>query len=280
MTREREDQVPQILERLAALARGAAPPTLFQVRASTAYRLNAVACDGPLLVLPLAGIKRAILADERWQAAPGDILAVHWPTRLDIENCPPHPSGDYLAAVIVFPPEVLAAARSLCLPAPPCPEGGGAVSVLPATAVAGALARWLAAGSAASAVRQRLAAVDLLLALAEAGHGGFLNPPPDSLAERITRLVAAEPARLWDSAQLESALGISGATLRRHLAAGATSLRIVLREARLRHALGLLQSTRLPVKAVAARCGYSSVSTFARRFAERYGIAPSRVANA
>lgn len=279
MTQKFQGNVPEILDRLAILARGAPHPTLFQVRASTAYRLNAVACDGPLLVLPLAGIKRAALADERWQAVPGDILAVHWPIRLDIENHPASSTGDYLAAVIVFPPEVLAAVRGLCLPAPPCLGGGVAVTVLPAAAVAGALERWLAAGSAASAVRQRLAAVDLLLALAEAGHGSFLYPPPDSLVERITRLVATEPARLWDSAQVEDALGISGATLRRHLAAGATSLRIVLREARLRHALGLLQSTRLPVKTVAARCGYSSVSTFARRFAERYGITPSRVAN-
>ena len=38
-------------------------------------------------------------------------------------------------------------------------------------------------------------------------------------------------------------------------------------------------STQLPVKSVAARVGYTSVSAFIKRFRERYGVEPSRVAN-
>jgi AraC-like DNA-binding protein len=37
---------------------------------------------------------------------------------------------------------------------------------------------------------------------------------------------------------------------------------------------------RLPVKTVAARSGYRSVSSFVRRFHERYGVEPSKVTNA
>jgi AraC-like DNA-binding protein len=90
-------------------------------------------------------------------------------------------------------------------------------------------------------------------------------------------MVAADPERDWSSAELESALALSGATLRRHLAAEGRSLRQVVAEARLSHGLTLLLSTRLPVKSVAARVGYTSASAFIKRFRERYGVEPSRV---
>ena len=92
-------------------------------------------------------------------------------------------------------------------------------------------------------------------------------------------MVAADPERAWSSADLESQLAVSGATLRRHLAAEGQSLRQVIGEARLSHGLTLLLSTQLPVKSVAARVGYTSVSAFIKRFRERYGVEPSRVAN-
>ena len=73
-------------------------------------------------------------------------------------------------------------------------------------------------------------------------------------------------------------MGMSGATLRRRLAAEGASLRRLVAEARLAQALVLLQTTRLPVKSVAQRVGYASVSAFTRRFGERYGADPSDIA--
>jgi transcriptional regulator GlxA family with amidase domain len=55
------------------------------------------------------------------------------------------------------------------------------------------------------------------------------------------------------------------------------SLRQLIGNARLSHGLSLLLTTRLPVKSVAVRVGYASVSTFVKRFRERYGVEPSRV---
>jgi len=72
---------------------------------------------------------------------------------------------------------------------------------------------------------------------------------------------------------------MSGATLRRRLAAEGTSLRDVIAEARLSQAFSLLSTTNLPVKTVALRVGYNSASTFSRRFSERYGVEPSRLSN-
>ena len=71
---------------------------------------------------------------------------------------------------------------------------------------------------------------------------------------------------------------MSGPTLRRKLAAEGTSLRALVRDARLDHGLCLLQSTRRPLKAVAAACGYRSVPSFSRQFTERYGVEPALVA--
>lgn len=279
-------------ERLAALVRNGPHEAAFEVRALAAYRLGAVACDGPLLVLPVEGVKRAHFGPRTWQAEPGEVLVVHRPLRLDIENLPDEASGRYVALVIAFDPAAVAAARALAAPAGPLPgeppatplagvPDGAAegVSMLDLAAVGLPLLSWLEGAPALSAARRRLAAADVLLALADNGHTGFLAPQGETLAERIHRVVAADPARDWDSATIEALLAISGATLRRRLAQAGTSLRAVLLEARLRHALGLLQTSRLPVKTVAARCGYASAAAFSRRFAARYGVDPSCVAN-
>ena len=111
----------------------------------------------------------------------------------------------------------------------------------------------------------------------DGGHSQLLRPPPPRLAARIRARVAADPAREWRSLDLELALSLSGATLRRHLAAEGTSLREVVAEARLGCAMKLLYTTAWPVKTVAARVGYRSAATFSRRFAERFGLAPADI---
>jgi AraC-like DNA-binding protein len=88
------------------------------------------------------------------------------------------------------------------------------------------------------------------------------------------------PDREWTSADFEEALNVSGATLRRRLAEENTSLRLLLREARLHHGLVLLQTSRRPLKSVAYACGYRSVPSFTRNFVARFGIEPAAVAQA
>ena len=73
---------------------------------------------------------------------------------------------------------------------------------------------------------------------------------------------------------------MSGATLRRRLAQEKYSLRQILRETRLLHGLGLLQSSRRPLKSVALACGYQSVASFSRSFIAQFGVEPSAVSNA
>ena len=76
---------------------------------------------------------------------------------------------------------------------------------------------------------------------------------------------------------MEALLGMSGATLRRHLAAEDTSLRELLVDVRMGIALNLLYGTQLPLKTVAARVGYRSPDGFVRAFRARYGLEPSHL---
>jgi AraC-like DNA-binding protein len=114
--------------------------------------------------------------------------------------------------------------------------------------------------------------------LARNGHAQFLHASDPSLGARIRLLVAAAPEREWASADFEEALHVSGATLRRRLAEEGSSLRVLLREARLHHGLALLQCSRRPVKSVALACGYRSAASFTRNFIDHFGVDPSAVA--
>ena len=96
----------------------------------------------------------------------------------------------------------------------------------------------------------------------------------------VDEVLSMRPAGLilpGTSMSPEALLGMSGATLRRHLAAEDTSLRELLVDVRMGIALNLLYGTQLPLKTVAARVGYRSPDGFVRAFRARYGLEPSQL---
>jgi AraC-like DNA-binding protein len=116
-----------------------------------------------------------------------------------------------------------------------------------------------------------------LLAWLSATGLRFALTQADSYAARIRRLVGGRPEYPWSSAEISSALGVSDATLRRRLQAEGISLRDVLTDIRMTHAMSLLQSSRMSVSAVAASAGFESQSRFALRFRDRFGFPPSAI---
>ena len=72
-------------------------------------------------------------------------------------------------------------------------------------------------------------------------------------------------------------MAMSEATLRRRLAADGTSFSALLTDLRMTRALGMLQTTDLPVGTIAAEVGYASASRFALRFRDRFGVSPSAI---
>jgi AraC-like DNA-binding protein len=242
------------------------------------YRLKAFSCDTPLLVLPLAGLKRLRLGGQCFECTRASFLMVHRGLSFDVENIPDNDTP-YRALAVAFPWRLLDLARSMLARQPRQVSAAvGDISKGDFNSVRPALIEYLEADP-HNPVALDHRALGLLLALAQAGHDAFLNAGDPSFAARVRCMIAAAPARDWDSSQLEASLCVSGATLRRRLQEEGTSFRALLLDVRLHHALFMLQtSVRRPVKAVAQACGYRSVPSFSRAFADRFGVEPSRIA--
>lgn len=267
-----------LLSRLLALSRDETRPPCGCLRAVQGHAIKSAELSQPVLVLPLLGSKR--LRDETpWQdVGPGQLMVVPGARRVDMEHRPDRLTGEYVAVGLFVPESVRAAARRLW--DRPVPGRAGEVAVLALTVhpeLTEGWRQWALAVEQGRALQADHALLGLVLRLCELGHAGLLAPVELRLAARIHAMVAERPARDWSSDDIERATGLSGATLRRRLADEGTSLRRVLVEARLACALQLLYTTRLPVKTVAQRVGYRSVSSFVRRFGERYGVEPSRI---
>ncbi|HCI13689.1 MAG: hypothetical protein A2063_07765 [Gallionellales bacterium GWA2_60_142] len=240
------------------------------------YRLHAVACDIPLLMIPLSGMKRLHAGGATWECTTGQFLMTHFAMQADIENIPDGVTP-YRAWAIPFPWEVVSMARGLLLGA--MPVQGEAVSVGELPAVMESLLAYIGDADATDTALRNYRLLGILLALFRAGYGQFIQAHDPSLSARIRLAVSADPARVWASAHFEELFCISGATLRRRLVSEGTSLRALIQEARLHSALVQLQVTRKPVKAVAMDHGYRSIPSFRRNFIGRFGIDPAEVAN-
>jgi AraC-like DNA-binding protein len=242
-------------------------------RAAQAYALRAVQFDSPAVVIVLSGAKRLGAAQGKLFAPAGTFVMVHTAGQRDVENLP----GDgepYRGWALTFAWRLVELARQL-LSVGPVKISGPADSLGLVATIEAPLERLLELEhrDADDAERDHLL-LGVLLALARHGHTRFLDASDPRLDAQIRELVAADPSRSWSSARLERLLGLSGATIRRRLAANRTSLREVVREARLQHGLVLLQTRRLPLKSVAFASGYRSVTSFSRNFHTRYGIDP------
>lgn len=248
------------------------------VRAYQSHCLNAVDVPTAMLILPLQGQKRIRDDSGEVMGVPGRVVLVPGPGRLDVENVPDPITGEYSAVTIGFHADVLDMARRLVPNRPRV--GQGDVQVLEMAAVQEPLSAWCATLRSGWLPRACHAMLGLALHLYDQGHHALLEQPPQRLSDRIRALVANDPARDWTSADIETQVAMSGASIRRHLAAEGTSLRKLIADARLARALELFYTTRLPIKTVASRVGYASASSFVKRFAERYGVEPAQLGTA
>ncbi|MGW4910527.1 helix-turn-helix domain-containing protein [Streptomyces sp. NPDC004270] len=146
--------------------------------------------------------------------------------------------------------------------APPAPGPGDS----PVAVAYGSAARELA-----------LCALEEVVLLATAG-AHRAPPGPDARDGRVRRaeeLIAADPGAPHTVDSLAARVALSPSRFA-HLftrGTGVSPMR-ALREARLRHAARLLESTDLTVERVAAASGFPSPFHFNRVFRERYGVPP------
>lgn len=81
----------------------------------------------------------------------------------------------------------------------------------------------------------------------------------------------------WQLSDAAQRLHLGESTIRRKLAEEGTSFRQVLDEVRFTVALGMVQTTDLPISSIAEHCGYESPSRFSIKFRLMYGASPSEL---
>ncbi|MEU1342952.1 helix-turn-helix domain-containing protein [Streptomyces sp. NPDC005827] len=126
-----------------------------------------------------------------------------------------------------------------------------------------------------SAARElALSALEEVVLLATAG-ARRTPPGPDDRVRRAEELIAADPGAPHTVGSLAARVALSPSRFA-HLFTRQTGVPPMraLREARLRHAARLLESTDLTVERVAAASGFPSPFHFNRVFRERYGVPP------
>ncbi len=266
-----------LLERLATLADCQNAGDYACITARREHGASSVEIPRPQFAILLQGRKHVRTAQQVLEFGPGDLFLITRRCRIDVVNVPDPGSGLYLSAIVPLCDEVLSATRSLW--SGPLPDAGDPLARLSLAAHGTELLQWRQALEHGDYTSARLALATMTVAFCASGHGSLLVAPEPGLGERIRDLVAAQPGRSWQSRDFEQHLGISGATLRRRLASERLGLRELIGDARLAQAMQLLYTTRLPLKTVAARVGYRSLSSFSRRFCERYGMDPSAIGN-
>ncbi|MCD9088176.1 helix-turn-helix transcriptional regulator [Stenotrophomonas sp. SY1] len=266
-----------LLAQLATLASCQRAEGYACITARREHGASSVEVPRPQFAILLQGRKQVRTAQQTLELAPGDLFLVTRRCRFDVVNIPDPHSGIYLSAIVPLCDEALAAARTLWNE--PLPDAGLALARLPLADHGATLLQWRQALEQGHYTEARLALAALVVAFCRRGHGSLLAAPEPGLGERIRDLVAAQPERDWQSRDFEDQLGISGATLRRRLASEQLSLRELIVDARLAHAMQLLYTTQLPLKTVAARVGYRSLGSFNKRFASRYGLEPAAIGN-
>lgn len=93
--------------------------------------------------------------------------------------------------------------------------------------------------------------------------------------QQALRLTLAQPGEHLP--RLAQALNTSERTLKRRLREQGTTLRELLQEVRMQHALRQLQTPQVSIAAVAQELGYQSTSAFSQAFKKWQGAAPNRL---
>ena len=258
---------------LVALARADIAADYLCIRAKNQHGLTNVKVNQLQMGIILYGQKQLNIPTKQLNLGAGDIVIMKPDTIIDAVNIPDQETGEYLTILVPICEEVIKAAQMIW--AKPITDKTAEVLKFSIHDFSTQLTEWQTALFCNDWVKARLCITAILIQLCQKNYADVLIVPPPKLSKTIHEWVSEEPQRNWQSRDIEMRLGMSGATLRRKLSHENTSLRETIAHARLAYAIGLLYSSKLPMKTVAAKSGYQSVATFRERFLQRYGIDPS-----
>jgi AraC-like DNA-binding protein len=246
------------------------------IHARVAHRVATLPLHADLLVWVQSGHKTVHHARGSHHCGTGQLLMLAKDSVWDVVNHPA-PHARYQACVLQIAPEMAADFHQRY----PALAGHARPVLAQVLAVDDTLAASLQAAADAladssplSPTLRRHRATEVLLLLAERGWV-FAPSSQLSSADRVRRVVAGRLHADWNAEAVALALHTSPSTLARQLAKEGSSIAATVREARLETALGLLQTSALPVGEIAQHCGYASHSRFGAAFKSRFGFAPS-----
>lgn len=97
---------------------------------------------------------------------------------------------------------------------------------------------------------------------------------------KVRGLIETDLSRPWHAAEVAAHFAMSEATFRRWLSASGHGFSRILLNSRLERGLTLLQTTGLPISAIALDCGFKTPSHFSDSFKKRFGIKPKCIRSA
>jgi AraC-like DNA-binding protein len=232
------------------------------------------------IIMVQDGYKEIAAAGKTISMAAGDLILLHAGSRPNIGNYPNPASGHYRARGLAFGPQSIQAFQhQYPALAAKHPRTAAPWEMRTGDTPLAATVLHAAEGLGHGHVSEQIArhrCVEVLVAMAE--RGLYLPRPDDELTStKVQALIASRPGIPWSAADAARALGVSEATLRRHLAAEARSFRQIVSDVRLSQGLHLVQTTTTGIVHIALECGYESPSRFTARFKERFGVSPSEL---
>lgn len=247
-----------------------------RIIATSKYRVKTLTLRDDALIIVLSGRKQLIAAEQTLDCVPQQGLMIARGTQWDVVNDPAQ-TKHYEALAFAFESELIREFEASGHHVEAAKVSQAQVLAVDAELQEAAL-RLLPApsGKALSASLHKHRSLELLLLLAERGFS-FQSLQVDAWEDRVRRLIAQRPHADWKVESLAEAFHMSPSSLRRRFQGTETRLAALVREVRLEVALGMLQTTRLPIGEVAQRCGWASHSRFSAMFQQRWGVAPSAI---
>jgi AraC-like DNA-binding protein len=248
------------------------------IQAKATQLLRQVSCTQVMLLRVRHGAKHIYLNEHTQIARNGDLVIVPAGLALTLSNQPD--AHGYVCEVLQLDPKIIRACRS-AYPAivETLQSAEPALCIKLNTDIARLWDEFFAASQSAEAIELlEHRAVGLVLGLALAGFGGALFIDRSTrLSTRVQQQVYLQPGKPWSVEQMAQQLHMGASTLRRQLGLEGGSFRQILEQVRLNTALGMIQTTKLPVGQIARHCGYASASRFSCRFHQHFGVKPLKL---